>query len=42
MEDDGIKADTIKETETKGEFVKLSKDGTANFYNCKLGGLGRV
>jgi hypothetical protein len=42
MKNDRIKADTIKETEAKGEFVKLSKDGTAKFYYCKLGRLGRV
>lgn len=42
MEDDGVEANAIEETEAKSEFIKLSKDGTANFYDCKLGRLGGV
>ena len=42
MENDRIEANTIKEAEAKSEFVELSQNATANFYNCKLGGLGRV
>ena len=42
MENDGIKADTKEETEAKNEFIKLPKDGTADFYDCKLGRLGGV
>jgi hypothetical protein len=42
MEDHRIEADTIEETEAKREFVKLFEDTAADFYYCKLGGLGRV
>ncbi len=42
MEDDGVEADTNEETEAKSEFIKLPKDGTANFYDSKLGRLGGV
>jgi hypothetical protein len=42
MEDDGIEADAIEETEAESEFIKLAKDGTADFYDRKLGRLGGV
>jgi hypothetical protein len=42
MEDDRVEADPKEETEAKSEFIKLLKDSTADFYDNKLGGLGRV
>ena len=42
MEDDGIEANAKEETEAKSEFIKLPKDATADFYDCKLGRLGGV
>ena len=42
VENDRVEADTIEKTETKGEFLELLKDSAADFYDCKLGRLGRV
>jgi hypothetical protein len=42
MEDDGVEADANEKTEAKSEFIKLPEDGTADFYDCKLGRLGGV
>ncbi len=42
MEDDGVEADAEEETETKSEFIELLKDGTADFYDGKLGRLGGI
>jgi hypothetical protein len=42
MEDDGVEADAKEETEAKSELIKLVEDSTADFYDCKLGRLGRV
>ena len=42
MEEEGVQADAKEETEAKSEFIKLPEDGTADFYDCKLGRLGGV
>jgi hypothetical protein len=42
MEDDRVEADAKEETEAESEFIKLVKDSTADFYDRKLGRLGRV
>jgi hypothetical protein len=42
VENDRVEANSIEKTETKGEFIELLKDSTADFYDCKLGRLRRV
>jgi hypothetical protein len=42
MEDDRVEADSIEETEAKGEFVELPQDGATDFYDGEFGRLGRI
>ena len=42
MQDDGIKADAVKEAEVDGQFLDIVEYRTSDFDDGKLGGMGGV
>lgn len=42
VEDDRVEADTVKEAETRGEFVNLVEDGTSDLDDRKFCGVGGI
>ena len=42
VQDDGVESNTVQETDTEGQLVQLVENGTSNFYDGELGGLGNI